>query len=261
MPNISSELVSVIIPTFNRTFLTKRAIESALHQTYPSIEILVADDGSKSSTRDKLREWCLSKGVKFFSLSHIGHPGIIRQYLLSKSRGKYVAFLDSDDIWHERKIELQLKIMKDYSADFCATGLINDKILLKENSLNGREEITWISRKQMLKRNRIANSSVLVEKELLLSVGGCAISPFTLGAEDYATWLRLLHFQKLLFIERPLVYYDSVHKKSRLSTRFDINLYFNSFLAILDFANWKFLHVGKSLIVFRFFMYISRKFL
>ena len=101
-------LVSVIIPTYNRAALLQETIESVLQQTYPHIEVIVADDGSADDTKT-----CITNlgdhRVKFLSLEHSGHPGVARNQAVAKSTGDWIAFIDSDDLWATRKLEWQVK--------------------------------------------------------------------------------------------------------------------------------------------------------
>lgn len=98
------ELVSVVIPTFNRTEALFEAIDSVLRQTMPHFRIYVVDDGSQDWDRIQTAARDRYKGQEgrlwFFHLSKNGGPGRARNFGLDQARGKYVAFLDSDDVWY-----------------------------------------------------------------------------------------------------------------------------------------------------------------
>jgi len=105
---MSAALVSVIIPTYNRAHLVGRAIDSALAQTYPNVEIILVDDGSTDGTGDLIeRRYAREPRVSYLRQENKGVTGA-RNAGLRMARGSYIALLDSDDIWKPWKIELQL---------------------------------------------------------------------------------------------------------------------------------------------------------
>lgn len=102
--------VSIILPTYNRMRWLKPAVASVFAQTFADWELLVADDGSSEETRSYLRG-LESPQVKVLWLPHSGNPSRTRNAALGIATGRYVAFLDSDDVWSPRKLEEQLKAM------------------------------------------------------------------------------------------------------------------------------------------------------
>lgn len=123
--NSGSPLVSVIIPTHNRRQLLEEAVQSCLHQVYPSIEIIVVDDGSTDGTDALVNERLASAWagrVQYYWQTHSG-ASAARNRGLAVARGEFVQFLDSDDVLLPRKIELQLACLTDpdsrYSGCSC----------------------------------------------------------------------------------------------------------------------------------------------
>jgi glycosyltransferase involved in cell wall biosynthesis len=105
---MSAALVSVIIPTYNRGPLVRRAIDSVLAQTYTNLEIIVVDDGSADGTGDLIkRHYAAEPRVTYLRQENQG-VSAARNVGLRAARGSYIALLDSDDIWKPWKIELQL---------------------------------------------------------------------------------------------------------------------------------------------------------
>ena len=96
--------VSVIIPTYNRAHLVSEAINSVLNQTYQDFEIIVVDDGSTDETCEKLRPY--QDKIKYVYVKN-GGAAYARNVGMKIARGKYIAFLDSDDLYYPYKIELQ----------------------------------------------------------------------------------------------------------------------------------------------------------
>src|SRR5258708_6037496 len=106
--------VSVIIPTYNRKDTLGEAIDSALHQTYKDIEILVMDHGST----DGSFEWVTKtygEAIRAIRLEYCPLPACPRNRGIEAAKGDYVAFLDSDDLWLPQKLELQMKVLESHS--------------------------------------------------------------------------------------------------------------------------------------------------
>lgn len=99
-------LVSVIVPTYNRRDIVSRAIHSALSQTYRDVEVVVVDDGSTDGTQDVVRGMNNDR-IRYF-LKPNGGPASARNFGLARSRGPYIAFLDSDDYWPAEYIQVML---------------------------------------------------------------------------------------------------------------------------------------------------------
>jgi glycosyltransferase involved in cell wall biosynthesis len=103
--------VSIILPTYNRTRWLKIAIDSVFAQTFSDWDLVIADDGSSEETRDYLRE-IETRKLTVLWLPHSGNPSVVRNAALSVASGRYIAFLDSDDVWSPRKLEQQLAAMQ-----------------------------------------------------------------------------------------------------------------------------------------------------
>lgn len=106
-------LVSVIIPTYNRAHFIKAAIQSVLEQTYSNLELIVVDDGSTDNTHDVVK-LITDDRLLYIQQSNRGRSNA-RNHAISLARGKYIAFLDSDDIYLPNKIELQVNYLKNHS--------------------------------------------------------------------------------------------------------------------------------------------------
>jgi glycosyltransferase involved in cell wall biosynthesis len=104
-------LVSIIIPTYNRAHTIERAIDSVLSQDYPSIEILVVDDGSKDNTGDRILQRYPDKRRIRYIRQENGGVCSARNHGIREARGEFIAMLDSDDYWLPGKLRLQVSIM------------------------------------------------------------------------------------------------------------------------------------------------------
>lgn len=119
-----SSLVSVIIPNYNYARYLPVAIESVLAQTYPQIEIIVVDDGSKDGSQRVLLNY--GSQIRWFQQPNQG-VSAARNLGIEKSSGEFIAFLDADDIWDVRKLEIQLPLFQDSSVGvvYCGSKYIN----------------------------------------------------------------------------------------------------------------------------------------
>ncbi len=125
---MENPLVSVIIPTYNRAPVLKEAINSVLQQTYKNLEIIVIDDGSKDDTENIINDFN-DKRIIYIRQDHKGAPSAKNEGI-QNSKGKYIAFLDSDDIWLPQKIKSQLSVFKNSKFNpgvvYCGIEYIND---------------------------------------------------------------------------------------------------------------------------------------
>jgi hypothetical protein len=110
--------VSVVIPTWNRRELLRQAIESVIAQTCPNWEIIVVDDGSTDGTADTVRS-IGDQRIKLVACEHSGRKSHLRNLGIAASSGEFVGFLDSDDLWMPRKLEIQLEALRRDGADWC----------------------------------------------------------------------------------------------------------------------------------------------
>ena len=134
---VIDNLVSVIIPVFNRTLILEEAVESVLNQSYDLLEIIVVDDGSNSQTQDFIKR--LSRRTSKIRYSRIENsgPGPARQHGLNLARGEFIQFLDSDDLLVSNKFELQVEILRRQSScgvAYSNQGLISEKGEVLESS-------------------------------------------------------------------------------------------------------------------------------
>lgn len=118
-------MVSVIIPVYNREKTILEAVNSVLNQTYWDLELIVVDDGSRDETKVVLSQIQDSR----FHYIYQENAGacVARNHGIKNARGKYIAFHDSDDIWHTDKLEKQMKIFDEFDADivFCKLNYTN----------------------------------------------------------------------------------------------------------------------------------------
>jgi glycosyltransferase involved in cell wall biosynthesis len=154
-------LISVIIPTFNRSNKIIRAINSVLCQTYTNLEIIIIDDHSNDSTNKIIKSFLKKNNQKIFYIRNKKNYGNAesRNIGIRKTKGRYIAFLDDDDLWFPDKIEKQIKKIISSRADgcFCKTiSIEKNKVLgskLLKNDLisfeSGGPTGTWLIKKNV----------------------------------------------------------------------------------------------------------------
>ena len=228
--------VGVVIPTFNRPGETLRAINSVLEQTILPSEIVIIDDGSSPECAEELQKLLLGLDVKLVWNEPSRHPGIARNHGVGLLTTKWVAFLDSDDLWLPDKLEKQLaEAQKNRARAICSNAYLDSQS--DEIEFFSRKKNATFNLKSLLKKNLIINSSVLIDRVLLNEIQGVACSYYVRGVEDYATWLRVASKTNWFYIGEPLVVYESNSKDSlRISNTFESN--YNYISAILDFQSW-----------------------
>ena len=104
-------LVSVIIPTYNRAKLLKRAIESVLNQTFQDFELIVVDDGSTDDTKEIVKSFNNQKIIYIYQ-ENFGGAALPKNVGIKMAQGKYIAILDSDDEWLPEKLQKQVTLFE-----------------------------------------------------------------------------------------------------------------------------------------------------
>jgi glycosyltransferase involved in cell wall biosynthesis len=116
--------ISVIIPTYNRAKLITKSINSVLNQTFHNFEVLIIDDNSTDNTEQEIAK-INDHRIRYIKLENKQGSNFARNFGIEKAKGEYIAFQDSDDIFHEDKLEKQLKNLIDHQSDldFCKVRL------------------------------------------------------------------------------------------------------------------------------------------
>lgn len=183
-----NETISVITPVYNVASVIERTLDSMLMQNYKDLEIVLVDDCSKDNSAEIIARYTAKyPNIVYHKQEKNEGAAVARNTALKLAKGRYVAFLDSDDLWCEGKLEKQLAFMKEKDAAICCTAM--DCIDDDDNALNSvrevRERITY---KFLLKNTMIATSTVLIDRNKT----GNFQMPLRRGGQDYATWLMLM---------------------------------------------------------------------
>lgn len=115
------DLVSIVMPSYNTGRYIKETIESVLVQSYTNWELIIVDDCSTDNTDDVVSPFLKDKRIKYLKNRKNSGAAVSRNYALREAEGKWIAFLDSDDLWKPEKLERQLKFMQDRGCSFSYT--------------------------------------------------------------------------------------------------------------------------------------------
>jgi glycosyltransferase involved in cell wall biosynthesis len=199
--------VTVIIPTFNCACWIGEAIESALAQTVAPSEIIVVDDGSTDDTSAVLARF--GSRIRLLTQTNAGVAAARNTGMRAASQ-EWIAFLDADDVWHPRKLELQLKAAEQ-----------NPQI-----ALMGTELVPWpteplpeladcvmpqmkeFDRAAMAVKNHLTTSSIIMRRSIAQRVGEFDVALF--GPEDHDYWLRVAEVARIAILPLPLTGYRCV---------------------------------------------------
>jgi GT2 family glycosyltransferase len=180
-------VISVIIPTRNRRKLVLRAVDSVLRQDFRDVETLVIDDGSTDGTAAALET---AGQCQVIRMNHAG-PAVARNAGIAVARGRYLAFLDSDDYWEEHHLSCLLKAMDSPRVGLAYTP--TRTVTLDGELLGGRRDrrkcYSGRVAESLFRHVFIHTSNVLCRADLLRQVGGFDKSMPV--CEDYHLWLRL----------------------------------------------------------------------
>jgi len=180
--------ISVIMPAYNAEKYIDEAIETLIAQTETDWELVVFNDASKDQTEDKLKAWAeKDKRIRpIFSEENVG-SAVARNRCLEVAAGRYLAFLDADDRWHEEKLRRQVAFMEETGAvvTFTEYDRINEKgeVFQKAETLPDA-----LSYEMMLERNWMGCLTVIVDSQAFESVR----FPLIRKRQDYALWLKLI---------------------------------------------------------------------
>jgi glycosyltransferase involved in cell wall biosynthesis len=197
--------VSVIIPAYNKSDYTCRAIDSVLRQTYQDIEIIVVDDGSTDDTQVRLKTYL--PRIQYIRKDN-GGACSARNVGIRSAKGKYIALLDCDDLYLPNKIEESVKFLEaNPSVGFVHTMAYligrDDSVETIYARPEAREN-GWIAHR-LIFGNFICNSTVLTRRSCLDDVGLFDETIFT--PADWDLWLRLAEHYKAAYIDIPLTKY------------------------------------------------------
>ncbi|MHC0439595.1 glycosyltransferase family 2 protein [Flavobacterium sp. 3-210] len=213
-----SELVSIIVPTYNTEKFIRLTIESVQNQTYKNWEMILADDASTDKTVAIIEEFAQKDSrIKLFkSLENRGN-GFARNNALEKATGKYIAYLDADDLWFPEKLEKQIEFLKTNNQYF--TFSFYDSIDEEGNDLNRRvESPNPLTYNELFFCNYVGNLTAIYDADYF----GKIILETSQKRQDWRIWLTILKQIKIAKpVPEPLAFYR-IRKDSVSSSKFKL---------------------------------------
>ncbi|MHC0444406.1 glycosyltransferase family 2 protein [Flavobacterium sp. 3-218] len=213
-----NELVSIIVPTYNTEKFIRSTIDSVQNQTYTNWEMILADDASTDQTVAIIEEFAEKDNrIKLFKLPENRGNGFARNAALEKATGKYIAYLDADDLWFPEKLEKQIQFLKTNNLHF--TFSFYDSIDEEGNDLNRRvESPNPLTYKQLFFCNYVGNLTAIYDAEYF----GKIILETTQKRQDWRIWLTILKQIKVAKpVQEPLAFYR-IRKNSVSSSKFKL---------------------------------------
>ena len=200
--------ISVIIPTYNRKHLISRAIKSVINQSFKPFEIIIVDDGSDDGTYEFINQFF--REIKLIRQSNNGVSSA-RNLGIKNAKGNWIAFLDSDDEWFSKKLELQKKAI-DHSDKYLIshTNEIWIRNGVRVNQMKKHQKYGGYIFEKSLDICRISPSSVLINRKIFEDIG--KFDETLKICEDYDFWLRISSKYPVLFLDELLIKKYGGHK-------------------------------------------------
>ena len=201
--SVRAPRVSVVIPAYNSSAIIKEAIESVLAQSYKDIEVIVVDDGSTDDTESTVRSF--GDRVLYLKQENQG-AGAARNSGIQKSRGEYVAFLDSDDLWSPEKLAEQIPLLErdpELGLVYSDWFVVSENQVASDSYLKTLPAASGYVFDKLVRFGFILTSGVVLRRTCLNEVGYFDNSLSI--AQDYDLWLRIAYRWKIALVDKPLV--------------------------------------------------------
>jgi glycosyltransferase involved in cell wall biosynthesis len=200
----SSPFVSIVIPTYNRARLLRRAVQSILNQTYQNFEIIIVDDCSNDNTENVVKSFP-DERIRY--IRHEKNKGAVvaRNGGIKAARGEYIAFQDSDDEWLPEKLEKQMKAFENGPPNL---GVVYTSFWLIDGSTKTYSPPSYVKRTEgeihdaLLEVNFIGTPTVVVKKECFEKAGLFKSLP---RLQEWDLWIRISEHYSFSHVNEPLV--------------------------------------------------------
>jgi glycosyltransferase involved in cell wall biosynthesis len=193
--------VSVVIPTYNRAGVVKEAVDSVLAQEYNDFELIVVDDGSTDNTSEVLVPYGDDVTVLFQENKGVSAA---RNRGIAEASGRYIAFLDSDDLWLPRKLSAQVEFFnRRPDALICQTEEVWVRNGIRVNPGKRHKKPSGMIFEPSLELCLVSPSAVMIRRDLMERAGG--FDETLPACEDYDLWLRISCRFPVYLIEIPLI--------------------------------------------------------
>ena len=215
------ELVSIITPSYKSKRFISKTIESVLSQTYQNWEMLIVDDLSPDDSNEIIEEYIKKDNrIKLIKLEKNSGPAIARNKAIEEAKGRYIAFLDADDLWMPEKLEKQIDFMKEngYELTYTNYETMREDGEKLNNTIIAPSSLTY---KQLLISNKIGCLTAIYDTKRI----GKVYMPLIKKRQDYGLWLNILKkVDKAYNIDKTLGVYR-IMSNSISSNKFDLIKY------------------------------------
>lgn len=205
-------LVSIIITTHNRGDILKRAINSAINQSYKNIEIIIVDDGSTDNTEFVVKEY-IDSHPNIYYIKHDIPKGAntARNMGIRNAKGIYVAGLDDDDEFMPQRIELLTNAYSDKYSLIAANDIL---IIENKEKITNKPNIITLA---LMRKENVINNQILVKKDRILEIGG--FDEKLAASQDYDMWIRIMKkYGDAFVVKTPLQKIYISNSVKRIST-------------------------------------------
>lgn len=209
-------LVSVIVPCYNHASYVEKAIDSVLRQTYPNVELVVIDDGSRDDSVRILEELAARHGFRFVAQTNRGVCRTLNRAIQEFAMGQYIALLASDDYWDLTKLEKQMEALAASSgAEFCYSQAQEFTDDGKAGRIFPRKPPVGKVTDRVFIRQGVPAGSMLFSRRLYDKLGGFDES---LREEDWDFVIRCSSETRFVAVQEPLFHYRA-HPGNTMRTR------------------------------------------
>lgn len=231
---MQNDLVSVIMPSYNSAEYIAESIESVIKQTYPHWELLITDDCSTDNTVEIVKQYVQKDNrIKLFVLKANSGAAVARNNSIKEAQGRYIALLDSDDLWLPEKLEKQLAFMQKNGYEFCYSScLIYDKNIKEYNIEICRKKESF---KTIKRGDRIPCLTTIYDTKNI----GKIYMPNLRKRQDWAFRIQILQKCKYAYgMKEPLAIY---RVRANSLSRKKIGLFKYHIAVYRQILNWSFI--------------------
>jgi teichuronic acid biosynthesis glycosyltransferase TuaG len=183
-----NNIVSIITPSYNSEKFIRDTIESVLFQTYKNWEMIIVDDVSPDNSNEIIEKYSKKDSrIKLIKLEKNSGPAVARNRAIQEAKGRYIAFLDADDLWKPEKLEKQIKFMeeKNCALSYSTYETMSEEGVLQNKYINPPLKISY---KDLLKSNYIGCLTAIYDTQKI----GKVYMPNISKRQDYGLWLKIL---------------------------------------------------------------------
>jgi glycosyltransferase involved in cell wall biosynthesis len=208
-------MISILLPIYNGERFLRESIQSVLNQTFTEFELLIGFNGTVDSSKDIVNSFDDARIRVFDYGDDVGKAKTLNK-LITEATYDWIALQDDDDVWLEKKLELQSKYFEYVDVVGAFIKYINEsgEVMGGPNLSHDHETICKLS---LMGNNQIANSSSVFRKSKAISIGGWDVSID--GIEDFDFWLRLIRGGSLFTNVPQYLVYHRLHSNSNFNTK------------------------------------------